>query len=148
MHRIPGLTGFKNLSANAVRPLPFQGFVLRCGGGGKPTPSLLERLRIMTETSNLARKYTHICSFRKYTFQYQGPFNFADVSIFCKKLALLGQNNTFTQSNGVRVVLEMVRQKVTINENISFTDYASGMRLPDCFKLTVNWKTDNDVTIF
>ena len=27
-------------------------------------------------------KYTHICSFRKYTFYYQDPLHFADVSIF------------------------------------------------------------------
>ena len=26
--------------------------------------------------------------------------------------------------------------------------YASGIRLPDCSKLAVNWKNDNDVTIF
>ena len=36
--------------------------------------------------SNLARKYTSICSFRIYTFQYQGFLNFADVSIFFKKI--------------------------------------------------------------
>ena len=29
-----------------------------------------------------------------------------------------------------------------------YTDYTSGIRLPDCFKLTVNWKNDKDVTIF
>ena len=34
---------------------------------------------------NLVRKYTHLCSFRKYTFQYQGPLNFANVSIFFSK---------------------------------------------------------------
>ena len=33
----------------------------------KITPCL-KRVRIMLETSNLARKYTPICSFRKYTF--------------------------------------------------------------------------------
>ena len=38
----------------------------------------------MLETSNLARKYTPICSFRKYTFQCLGTIYFADVSIFCK----------------------------------------------------------------
>ena len=44
-----------------------------------------------------------------------------------------------------------VRWKVTINENISFTDYASGIGpvwLPDCSKLATNWKNDNDVIIF
>ena len=39
----------------------------------------------MPETSNLARKYTNICIFRKNNFQYQDSFNFADVSIFMKK---------------------------------------------------------------
>ena len=38
---------------------------------------------------NLACKYTHKCSFRKDTFQYQDPNNFADVSIFCEKSAFL-----------------------------------------------------------
>ena len=33
-----------------------------------------------------------------------------------------------------------VRQKVTINENRSFTDYALGIRLPDCSKLAKNWE--------
>ena len=36
-------------------------------GGGKVIPCL-KLVRIMPETSNLARKYTLICSFRKYTF--------------------------------------------------------------------------------
>ena len=30
---------------------------------------------------------------------------------------------------------------------MSFTDYASGISLPDCSKLAINWKNDNDVTI-
>ena len=30
----------------------------------------------------------------------------------------------------------------------SFTDYASGIRLPDCSKLAIHRKNDNDVTIF
>ena len=37
---------------------------------------------------------------------------------------------------------------VAINENISLTDYASRIQLPDCSKLAINWKNDNDVTIF
>ena len=39
--------------------------------GGKTNslpPLCLKLVRIMLATSNLARKYTHICSFRKYTF--------------------------------------------------------------------------------
>ena len=42
------------------------------GEGGKitppPFPPSLKLVRIMLETSGLARKYTPICSFRKYTF--------------------------------------------------------------------------------
>ena len=37
---------------------------------------------------------------------------------------------------------------VTVNENISFTDYTSGLRLPNCFKLAINSKNDNDFTNF
>ena len=36
----------------------------------------------------------------------------------------------------------------TINENISFVDYASGIRLPDCSELAINQKNDNDVITF
>ena len=38
--------------------------------------------------------------------------------------------------------------KVTINENTSFTDYASRIRIPGCSKLTKHWKNGNDVKIF
>ena len=83
------------------------------------------------------------------------PTYFADVNNFCKTSAFFGKNNTFTQSNIVSAVLEIfllfsvfVRLKVTINENINFTDYASGIRLLDCSKLDKNQKNDNDVTIF
>ena len=37
------------------------------GEGNKVIP-YLKLVKIMLETSNLARKYTHICSFRKYIF--------------------------------------------------------------------------------
>ena len=83
------------------------------GGGGEggvklPTPCL-KLVRIMLETSNLARKYTLICSLRKDTFYYQGSLNFANVSIFCKKLTFLAKivPLTFTQSNIVTAVLEI-----------------------------------------
>ena len=66
------------------------------GGGGKITP-FLNLVRIMLETSNLARKYTDICSLRKYTFQY----------FFFKKSPFFGQNSTFTQSNSVRAGLQI-----------------------------------------
>ena len=53
-------------------------------GGGKITSSL-KLVRIMLENSNLVRKYTHLCSFIKYTFPYKRHLNFADVSIFFAK---------------------------------------------------------------
>ena len=48
----------------------------------------LKLVRINLETRNLVRKYTHIFSFRKYTFYYQDPLNFADVSIFLQKVSI------------------------------------------------------------
>ena len=35
-----------------------------------------------------------------------------------------------------------------MNENINFTDYASGIQLPYCSKLSINWKNGNGVIIF
>ena len=37
---------------------------------------------------------------------------------------------------------------ITTNENISFTDYASEIRLSDLSKLAINQKIDNDIKIF
>ena len=56
----------------------------------------------------------------------------------------------FTQRYIVRdflVLLSVFVKKVTVSENISFIDYAFRNRLPDCSKLTINRKNDNDVTI-
>ena len=36
---------------------------------------------------------------------------------------------------------------MTFNEKVSFTDYASGIRLPDCSKFAINGKNNNGVTI-
>ena len=105
----------------------------------------------MLEIWHYVRKYAHIFSFRKYTIQYQFPLNFADVSIFLQKSAVFGNNSTGPQYNIVKAVLVLVsvflKWKVTVNENLSFTNYASRLRLPDCSKLVTNWKNDNDVTI-
>ena len=55
----------------------------------------------MLETWSV-RKYTRICSFRKYTY-FQGPLNFADVSNFLQKSSIFCQNGTFIQSISVRI---------------------------------------------
>ena len=44
--------------------------------------------------------------------------------------------------------LQDKRLLLTKTLNKSFTDYASGIRLSDCSKFTVNWKYGNGVTIF
>ena len=44
-------------------------------------------------------------------------------------------------------VFSFGKKKVTINENVNFTGYTSGIRHLDCSKLAINWKKDNDVTI-
>ena len=73
---------------------------------GRKINPCLKLVRFMLETWNLVRKYTHICSLRKYTFLYQDSYNFADVSIFCKNPAFFIKNSTFTQSNSMKAVLE------------------------------------------
>ena len=116
----------------------------------KYTHACLKLGRIKLETWNFARKYTHKCSFKNYISQYQDPLNSADASIFWQKFTIFGKNSIFTQNNSVRAVLRFsgfVRWKITINENVSFTDYASGIWLPDCSILTINRKNDNDATI-
>ena len=101
--------------------------------------------------------HTHIVS-ENIPFRSQVPLILLTSAFFCKKLAFFVQNSIFTQSTSVRAVLEIfqfcsqfsvfVRQKVTDTENITFSDCVSGIRLPDCPKLAINPKNDNDVTIF
>ena len=62
--------------------MDFSGSRFEEGGG---IPHCLKLVRIMLETLNVVRKLTHICSFRKYNFEYQDPRNFADVNIFFAK---------------------------------------------------------------
>ena len=62
----------------------------------------------MLEAWNLVRKYTCKWSFRKYTFPYQNLLNFADACIFLQKINIFGKNSTFTQSNSMRAVLEII----------------------------------------
>ena len=72
-------------------------------------------------------------------------------AFFSKKLLFFVQKSTFTQSNNVAAVLVLfsvfIRKKITITENITFADYISGIRPPDCSKLTKNPKNDSNVTI-
>ena len=108
----------------------------------------------MLQTSNLMRKYKHIYGFKKYTFQQQNPLNIADVSIFLQTISIFYKNyylhSKHQYESCVRDPLVLfsvfVKEKVTINENISFTDYTSGLRRLNCFKLVINSKNDNDVT--
>ena len=110
----------------------------------------------MLETSNLARKYTPICIFRKYTFKWLGPLNSADVSIFLQNISFFSPKKFLYSKQyckscvGDFLVLFsfFVKQKVTITENLTFADSVSLGRPPDCSKLATNPKNDNDVTIF
>ena len=110
----------------------------------------------MLETSNLARKYTPICSFRKYTFQCLGHLNFTDVSIFLQKISVFcPKKYLYSKQQCESCVRDFfvlfsvfVRQNVTITGNKTFADSVSGIRLSDCSKLIKNPKNDNGVTIF
>ena len=92
----------------------------------------------MLETSDLGRKCTPICSFRKYTFQYLDPLNFADVSIFfAKNQRFLSKKYSQQQCEScvtafLVLFLGFVRQKVTVTESITFADSVpeSGLRTP------------------
>ena len=44
-------------------------------------------------------------------------------------------------------VFSFCKWKVTTNGNVSFTDYASRIRLLDYSKLAIYWRNNNDVTI-
>ena len=122
----------------------------------RPPPPFLKLVTIMLEAWNLVRKYTHMFSFRKYTFWYQDPLNFADVSIHFSKISIFWQKyylyskQEYESCVGDFLALFscFVRWKVTINENVRLKKYASGIWLPDGFKLALNWKKDNDVTIY
>ena len=110
----------------------------------------------MLKTSNLIRKYTPICSFRKYTFYCLAPLNFADVSIFLKiSCVFCPKKYLYSKQWCERCVTDFlvlfsvfVRQKVPITENLTFASSVSGIRPPDCSKLAKNPKNDNDVINF
>ena len=67
----------------------FRGLFWSENGGNYSPRQCLKLVWIMIENLNLASKYTIICSFRKYTFQYKGPLNFTDASIFLQKISVL-----------------------------------------------------------
>ena len=62
----------------------------------------------MLETSNLTHKYTPICTFGKYVFWCLGLLHLADVNIFLQKNSVFCLKSTFTPSNKVRAVLEIL----------------------------------------
>ena len=127
-----------------------------CGGGEGKVAPCVKLVRIMLESSNLVRKYKHICSFRKYTFQYQGLLNFTDVSIFLQIISIFWQKQYLYSKQQYQSCVKdflvlfsvFVRKKVIVNENVKFIGYACGIRLPDDWKLDINCKKDNDITIY
>ena len=109
----------------------------------------------MLETSNVARRYTPICSFRKYTFQYLDLPNSADVSIFLKKNSFFfPKKYLYSKQQCERCVRDFsvlfsvfLREKATVTENITFAESVSGIWSLECSKLAKNPERDNDVTI-
>ena len=125
------------------------------GGGGKITPCL-KPVRIVLETSNLTRKQTPLCSFRKYTFQCLGLLTFVDVSIFlpknsvfCPKKYLYSKQFCEGCVRDILVLFSvLVRHKITVTGNRTFADSVHGIRPSDCSEVAKNPKNNNDVTIF
>ena len=99
----------------------------------------LKPVRIMLETLNLARKYTVICGFRKYTFQCLEPLNFADVSIFLQKISVFCPKKDSCVTDFLVLFSVFVRQKVTITENITFCRLC--VRNPDSGLLRIRQKS-------
>ena len=122
--------------------------------GGKITLGI-KLVRIMLETWHLVRKFTHIYSFRKYTFQYQGSHNFVDIRMFfvksehfLVKMVPLFKAIAWECVRDFLVLFSLfIRWKVAVTENVSFTGYASGIQIPDCSKSAINQKNNNDVKI-
>ena len=73
-------------------------------------------------------------------------------AFFCKKSAVFSKNSTFTYNKDegcVRAFLVLfsvfLKQKFTVNENVSVTDHTSGIWLQNYSKLAINQKSDNEV---
>ena len=87
------------------------GFLGVCFGMGvgwdKITSPCLKLVRVMLETWNLVRMYTHKCSFRKCTFNTKTPLILLMQHFVCKKSAFYGKNSTFTQINSMAAMFEI-----------------------------------------
>ena len=91
--------------------------------------------------------YTYVVS-ENLPFSTNTTLVFVMSAFFCKTSAFFTKNSPFTRSNIMRAVLEIflvlflrfVRLKVTINENVSFANYAFGIRPPEGSKLAINKK--------
>ena len=86
------------------------GVCLEVGGGGEGGRRgvklpCLKLVKIMLETSNLAHKHTHISCLKNVPFSNKAFLIL--LTYFAKKSLFFGQNTTFTQSNSVRVALEI-----------------------------------------
>ena len=92
------------LSSLTLIWMGFLGVRFEVGGVNLPR---LKLVRIMLETWNLVREYTHKFSLRKYIFLVPRPSYFCWCQDFCKKISFFGKNSTFTESNSVRAVLEI-----------------------------------------
>ena len=90
------------------------------GRRGVKLPLCPKLVRVMLETWNLLRTYTRICSFRKYTFQYQNPLNFADEYFLAKIVHLL------------KAIVWKLCQRF-------FSSTCSFCKTKDCYK----WKCEN-----
>ena len=101
------------------------------------------------------RQYTFVCTFRKIFFWDEGFLNFADfdcfflqkISVFWPKqyICLKQQCESWIRNFSV-LFSDFLRQRVTFNQNVSFSDYQARIRPPDYSKLAANLKNDNNVT--
>ena len=70
-------------------------------------------------------------------------------SVFCPKKYLYSKQQCESCVIDFIVLFPVfLIQKVTVNGKVTFSDFLSGIKPPDGFKLATNPKNDNDVTIF
>ena len=71
------------------------------------------------------------------------------ISVFCPKKYLYSKQYCESCVTDFIVLFSVfLIEKVAINGKVTFADFVSGIRPPDCSKLAKNPKNDNDVTIF
>ena len=89
-------------------------------------------------------------------FSTRTPLILLTSAFFGKKLVFFGKSNYLYSKQWCESCVRdflvtfslFIRQKVFVKENVGIIGHACESRLPDCSKLTINWKNDDGIIIF